>query len=98
MSSSATLAPAGVLGNYNITSNTALFTIGKKAASVTPNAAVAVRIRSDAKANTAVTNPSSPAARSLSIRATLSRPSEPGTRSQKLGKNVTIDGGPLKRC
>ena len=36
---SATLSPASVLGNYNVTSNTALFTINKKTASVTPNAA-----------------------------------------------------------
>src|SRR5439155_96268 len=36
---SATLAPAGVLGNYNITYNAADFTIEKKDASVTPNAA-----------------------------------------------------------
>src|SRR5947207_3164679 len=36
---SATLAPAGVLGNYQITYNTAEFTIDKKTASVTPNAA-----------------------------------------------------------
>ncbi len=36
---SATLSPAGVLGNYEITYNTAAFTITKKAASVTPNAA-----------------------------------------------------------
>jgi hypothetical protein len=36
---SATLSPAGVLGNYQITYNTAEFTIEKKAASVTPNAA-----------------------------------------------------------
>ena len=36
---SATLSPAGVLGNYDITYNTASFTINKKAASVTPNAA-----------------------------------------------------------
>ena len=36
---SATLSPAGVLGNYDITYNTALFTINKKAASVTPDAA-----------------------------------------------------------
>src|SRR5207244_1423217 len=36
---SATLSPAGVLGNYSITYNTALFTIDPKAASVTPNAA-----------------------------------------------------------
>src|SRR5207245_1061460 len=36
---SATLSPAGVLGNYNITYNTAAFTIDKKDASVTPNAA-----------------------------------------------------------
>src|SRR5262249_26464504 len=36
---SATLSPAGVLGNYDITYNTASFTITKKAASVTPNAA-----------------------------------------------------------
>jgi len=36
---SATLSPAGVLGNYQITYNTADFTIDKKAASVTPNAA-----------------------------------------------------------
>jgi hypothetical protein len=33
---SAPLAPAGVLGNYDITSNTAAFDIGKKTASVTP--------------------------------------------------------------
>ena len=36
---SATLSPAGVLGNYTITYNTATFTITKKAASVTSNAA-----------------------------------------------------------
>ncbi|MFH0876881.1 MAG: MBG domain-containing protein [Candidatus Omnitrophota bacterium] len=36
---SATLSPSGVLGNYNITYNTANFTITPKAASVTPNAA-----------------------------------------------------------
>jgi hypothetical protein len=36
---SATLSPAGELGNYNITYNTANFTINPKAASVTPNAA-----------------------------------------------------------
>src|SRR3989449_50274 len=36
---SATLAPAGVLGNYDITYNTAGFEITKKAASVTPAAA-----------------------------------------------------------
>src|SRR5215813_12839495 len=36
---SATLSPAGVLGNYDITYNTALFTINKRPASVTPNAA-----------------------------------------------------------
>src|SRR5207245_4495342 len=35
---SATLAPAAVLGNYNVTYNTANFTIAKKDASVTPNA------------------------------------------------------------
>src|SRR5207248_3038015 len=35
---SATLSPAGVLGNYQITYNTANFTIDKKAAYVTPNA------------------------------------------------------------
>src|SRR5207253_3228853 len=35
----ATLAPAGVLGNYDITYNTASFTINKAVASVTPNAA-----------------------------------------------------------
>ena len=34
---SATLSPAGVLSNYNITYNTAAFTITTKAASVTPN-------------------------------------------------------------
>ena len=34
---SATLSPAGVLGNYNVTYNTASFTIGKATASVTPN-------------------------------------------------------------
>ena len=37
---SATLAPATVLGNYNITYNTASFTINKANASVTPAAAV----------------------------------------------------------
>jgi hypothetical protein len=36
---SATLSPAGVLGNYAITYNTASLTIAKKDASVTPNAA-----------------------------------------------------------
>jgi hypothetical protein len=36
---SATLSPAGVLGNYVITYNTASFTITRKAASVTPDAA-----------------------------------------------------------
>src|SRR5207247_2535440 len=36
---SATLSPAGVLGNYTVTYNTANFTIDKKTASVTPNAA-----------------------------------------------------------
>src|SRR5439155_1695436 len=36
---SASLSPAAVLANYAITSNTAAFTIGAKAASVTPNAA-----------------------------------------------------------
>src|SRR6185436_12916747 len=36
---SAVLSPAGVLGNYNITYNTANFTINPKVASVTPNAA-----------------------------------------------------------
>ena len=36
---SATLAPAGVLGNYDITANTASFDITQKAASVTPAAA-----------------------------------------------------------
>src|SRR5206468_652734 len=36
---SATLSPVGVLGNYDITYNTANFTINKKTASVTPNAA-----------------------------------------------------------
>ena len=35
----ATLSPAGVLGNYNITNNGADFTVNKKNASVTPNAA-----------------------------------------------------------
>ena len=35
---SATLAPAGVLGNYDITANTASFDITRKAASVTPAA------------------------------------------------------------
>src|SRR5207253_928875 len=35
----ATISPAGVLSNYNITNNGAEFTIDKKAASVTPNAA-----------------------------------------------------------
>jgi hypothetical protein len=36
---SAVLSPAGVLGNYTITSSTASFTIDKAIASVTPNAA-----------------------------------------------------------
>ncbi len=36
---SATLSPAGVLGNYNITYNTADFTITQRAASVTPDPA-----------------------------------------------------------
>ncbi len=36
---SAVLSPAGVLGNYTITYNTASFTINLRAASVTPNAA-----------------------------------------------------------
>src|SRR5206468_9916746 len=36
---SAVLSPAAVLGNYSITYNTALFTINKAVASVTPNAA-----------------------------------------------------------
>src|SRR5437867_3901409 len=36
---SATLSPAGVLGNYSITYNTASFTITPKSASVTPAAA-----------------------------------------------------------
>ena len=36
---SATLSPAGVLGNYNITYNTATFTINQANASVTPNPA-----------------------------------------------------------
>ncbi len=36
---SAVLSPAGVLGNYDITYNTANFTINRKAASVTPNVA-----------------------------------------------------------
>jgi sugar lactone lactonase YvrE len=36
---SATLSPAAVLANYNITSNTAAFTITKATASVTPNPA-----------------------------------------------------------
>src|SRR6476620_9723574 len=36
---SAVLAPAAVLGNYDITANTAAFDIAKKAASVTPAAA-----------------------------------------------------------
>ena len=36
---SATLAPAAVLGNYDVTYNTASFDIAKKAASVTPAAA-----------------------------------------------------------
>ena len=36
---SATLAPAAVLGNYDITYNTASFDIARKAATVTPTAA-----------------------------------------------------------
>src|SRR5207249_493712 len=43
---SATLSPASVLGNYTITSNTALFTINKRNASVTP--AVASKTYGDA--------------------------------------------------
>jgi hypothetical protein len=39
---SATLSPAGVLSNYNITYNTAAFTITAKPASVTPNPATKV--------------------------------------------------------
>src|SRR5581483_3487802 len=44
---SATLAPPGVLGNYNITYNTANFTINQRNASVTPNAASKVYGDSD---------------------------------------------------
>ena len=44
---SATLSPAGVLGNYTITSNTADFTINKATASVTPSAA---KLRAAARA------------------------------------------------
>jgi hypothetical protein len=44
---SATLAPAGVLSNYNITYNTANFTITAAPASVTPNAATKVYGASD---------------------------------------------------
>src|SRR5205085_6175696 len=36
---SATVSPAGALANYDITYNTASFTISKAGASVTPNAA-----------------------------------------------------------
>src|SRR5262249_60592552 len=36
---SAVLSPAGVLANYNISYNTASFTVTPKASSVTPNAA-----------------------------------------------------------
>ena len=39
---SAVLSPEGVLANYNITYNTAEFTITKKEASVTPNDATKV--------------------------------------------------------
>jgi hypothetical protein len=39
---SATLSPSGVLGNYNITYNTAAFTITAKPASVTPDVATKV--------------------------------------------------------
>jgi hypothetical protein len=39
---SATLAPAGALANYNVTYNTAAFTITRAAASVTPNTATKV--------------------------------------------------------
>ena len=39
---SATLSPAGVLGNYDITYNTAAFTVTKKGASVTPDAGTKV--------------------------------------------------------
>jgi hypothetical protein len=45
---SATLSPSGVLSNYAITYNTASFTIGTKAASVTPNAASKTYGASDA--------------------------------------------------
>ena len=48
----------------------------------------------DATTNTAVTIPSSPAARSVNMRVTLTSPNDPGTTSQKLGRNVTIAGGP----
>src|SRR5271157_19069 len=44
---SATLSPAGVLGNYNITYNTANFTITTAPASVTPNAATKVYGQTD---------------------------------------------------
>ncbi len=44
---SATLSPSGVLGNYNITYNTANFTITTKNASVTPNPATKVYGDSD---------------------------------------------------
>ena len=43
---------------------------------------------------TTVINPSMPAARSLIIRVTLNSPRDPGTSSQKLGRNVTAAGGP----
>ena len=44
---SATLNPPGVLGNYNITYNTANFTINQRPASVTPNGATKVYGQSD---------------------------------------------------
>jgi hypothetical protein len=43
----ATLSPAAVLSNYNVTNNTAQFTISKASASVTPNAAAKVYGTSD---------------------------------------------------
>src|SRR5262249_4351823 len=44
---SATLSPAGVLGNYNITYHTANFTITPRDASVTPNAATDISSYAD---------------------------------------------------
>ena len=53
---SATLAPPGVLGNYNITYNTANFTINQRNASVTPNGATKVYGQTDPTFTGTLTN------------------------------------------